>query len=617
MAVAKMELISIVGHVNALDAMVNACVKSGVFQPENTAALYPDLQEFLTVDGFNPYAAALAKLETALTRFRYPAGSVTEPTVLSDEDLFAYAEDFAGKLDGLNKRQTELAELYETQNQDIEQLEHFKGLDVELDAIIHCETIKVRFGRLPKESYEKLKFYDANPYVMFFPSKNDAGSEYYWGVYFVPLELSKQVDRIFSGLYFERMRVPDEVGTPEEILERLSAGRAESARQLREIRMEIQVFWESEKERCGKIYSRLRELDYNFKVRRYAVKYKDDYVMLAGWIPVRSKKAVCKALDGVAGIDYTLDKPEDTTAPPPVALRNPRLFKAFEFFVNMYGLPRYNELDPTFFVAVTYTLLFGIMFADVGQGLVVALAGWLLWRFKRMNIGRILIPCGLAAAVCGTVTGSVFGFETLLDPVYSTLFGWKQKPVEVMETKTVVGVIIAAVLLGILLVLVSILLNIYVSVKRRDYENAFFGPNGAAGFILLAAMTAGFGGGFIGWQLTGGLYNLLLIYIPLLLIFFREPLGRLAARKADWKPERWGEFVTQNFFELFEFMLSYLSNIVSFLRVSAFVLIHAGMMLAVFKIAGLFGPAGFAVTVIFGNLLVIGMEAVLVSIQVL
>ena len=108
-----------------------------------------------------------------------------------------------------------------------------------------------------------------------------------------------------------------------------------------------------------------------------------------------------------------------------------------------------------------------------------------------------------------------------------------------------------------------------------------------------------------------------LLVLPLLLMFLREPLGKLLARDPDWKPERMGEFIIQNFFELFEQLLSYLSNTMSFLRVAAFVLVHAGMMMAVFAIGGMFQTVGYTVAVIVGNALVMGMECVLVVIQIM
>ena len=235
-----------------------------------------------------------------------------------------------------------------------------------------------------------------------------------------------------------------------------------------------------------------------------------------------------------------------------------------------------------------------------------------LWMTIKATVVAVV-----GAVVFGLVFGSVFGFEHVLDPLYHALFGLEEKPIEVMNPSMTVNIILGAVLIGLFLIMVAMVLNIVSSLRRRDYESGLFGPNGIAGLVFYASLVAGLGGQFIGLHLISVPYVLALIVLPLLLIFLREPLGRLAAGDPDWKPEKWGEFILQNFFELFEIMLSYLSNTMSFLRVGAFVLVHAGMMMAVFAIAELFGPLGFTIAVIIGNALVMGMEALLVSIQVM
>ena len=109
-----------------------------------------------------------------------------------------------------------------------------------------------------------------------------------------------------------------------------------------------------------------------------------------------------------------------------------------------------------------------------------------------------------------------------------------------------------------------------------------------------------------------------LIVRPLLLMWLREPLAGLLTRRPDWKPESWGGYLIQSFFELFEALLSYFSNTLSFMRVGAFVLVHAGMMSAVFLMAQMpQSPVAYAVILILGNLLVLVMEALLVAIQVM
>ena len=339
---------------------------------------------------------------------------------------------------------------------------------------------------------------------------------------------------------------------------------------------------------------------------------------MAGWIPARDEKKFRLALDAVDSIEYTIESPDnDTHHSPPVKLRNPWLFKPFEFFVDMFGLPRYNEIDPTAFVALTYTLLFGIMFGDLGQGICVSVIGWLMWKYKKMAIGRILIPCGISAAIFGTVFGSVFGFEHVLDPVYHALLGLKEKPIEVMNPSMTGKVLLASAGVGLALIIVAMMLNVYSSIKRRDYVSGVFGPNGIAGILFYSSLVFGLIGQLSGVFRISIPYILLLIVLPLVLVYLREPLGRLLAREDDWQPESWGEYLLQNFFELFEMLLSYLSNTMSFLRVGAFVLVHAGMMMAVFTLAGLTSGAGYILIVVIGNIIVMGMEALLVAIQVM
>ena len=470
------------------------------------------------------------------------------------------------------------------------------------------------FDRLPKESFEKLKSYNDNPYVLFFPGTSD--QEYYWGVYFSPLDFAADVDRIFSSLYFERMRIPYANGKPEEVIAHLKEEQSETQKALDAVREEISSYWSGEQAVCQQVYTLLHQKSYFFDVRRFAARYKDKFI-LAGWIPKQEEKALSAALDAVDGIEYSFERPdEDAHHTPPVKLRNLSIFRPFEFFVDMYGLPRYTEVDPTPFVAITYTILFGIMFADLGQGLLVAAVGWLLWKFKRMAIGRILIPCGFSSAAFGTVFGSVFGFEHVLDPLYHALFGLEEKPIEVMNSDTTMLIIVASVILGLILIAISMIINIYSSLKRRDFENGVFGSNGLAGFVFYVSLVVGLGGQLLlDIPLLTAPYIIFLIALPLLLIFLREPLGKLMNHEQDWMPKKKGEFFVQNFFELFEILLSYLSNTMSFLRVGAFVLVHAGMMMAVFAIGDMFGPFGNTVAIVVGNALVIGMEAVLVAIQ--
>lgn len=620
MAVLKMKVISIIGRMADLDGVTAVCGDSCCFHPDNSLSFYSDTEKFSPITDENPYTEPLQRLTDAISgackQMELLPRDALSKLHYDKEEWGDYVSRFCEEFESLqNERAAAQAEVQDC-TRDIEETSHFTGLDLDLDAIHDCAYIKFRFGRLPKDSYEKLNHYHDNPYVMFFPCTSD--DIQYWGVYFTPVENAAEVDRIFSSLYFERVRLSELHSTPEHMVEDLQEKKKQAQEKIKSVDNRIEELWKKERKELQRVYSYLNRQSVYFSIRRYAARYNDNFI-LTGWIPAKREKSFCAALDKLEGVDYTLENAENELEhSPPVQLENKKPVRAFEFFVNMFGLPQYDELDPTPFVAITYVLLFGIMFGDVGQGICVSIVGALMWKFKQMALGKALIPCGISSAVFGLVYGSVFGYEHVLDPMYSALFGLSEKPIEVMEANTTIEIILAAVCIGIFLVLCAILINIICSLKRRKWESALFGPNGIAGFLFYGGIVVGFGGQLaFGWQIVTPVYIVLLIVLPLLVIMFAGVLGALVERKPDWKPESWGGYIVENFFELFEVLLGYASNTISFLRVGAFVLVHAGMMTMVFTLADMSSGIGYLLIVVLGNIIVMGMEGLLVGIQVM
>lgn len=117
---------------------------------------------------------------------------------------------------------------------------------------------------------------------------------------------------------------------------------------------------------------------------------------------------------------------------PPTKLKNPKLFKPFEMFVRMYGLPANDEMDPTMFVALTYTFIFGAMFGDVGQGFCLFAIGGILYLTKKINLAGIISVAGIFSMAFGFMFGSVFGFEDVIPALWL-------KPVEAMTNRHLSG----------------------------------------------------------------------------------------------------------------------------------------------------------------------------------
>jgi len=308
------------------------------------------------------------------------------------------------------------------------------------------------------------------------------------------------------------------------------------------------------------------------------------------------------------------------TQVPPTMLHNAWLFRPFEMFVEMYGLPNYHDLDPTPFVAVTFCLLFGIMFGDLGQGALLLIGGLLLEKIKHNRLAGIVGRAGLTSMIFGFLFGSVFGVETLLNPVHQSLFGVREKLFEVMDASATMPLLIGAVAIGAVLILMTMIINIYLNIKRKEMAEALFSQNGVAGFIFYGYIILFLIGMFMPDMLpfNPGSKPLMILFVgvPVVLFFMKEPLNGLMKGEGLTPHQGWGNFVLEEVFEVLEIILSFVTNSLSYLRVGGFVLSHAGMMLVVMTLVKMTGNAG-PVVFVLGNLFVMGLEGLIVGIQTL
>ena len=165
--------------------------------------------------------------------------------------------------------------------------------------------------------------------------------------------------------------------------------------------------------------------------------------------------------------------------------------------------------------------------------------------------------------------------------------------------------------------------NTVLNFRRHNLGEALFSVNGIAGIVFYGSLIAAAAGMFmLGINLFNPIYIICLIVLPLVLIFFKHPLSDLISGKKHGEKMSIGNFIIENFIDLFEACLSYLSNTMSFLRIGGFILSHAGMMLVVAQLAGTHEPGaeitvGTIITYIIGNLIVMGVEGLLVGIQIL
>ncbi|HSJ88987.1 MAG TPA: V-type ATPase 116kDa subunit family protein, partial [Anaerolineales bacterium] len=355
--------------------------------------------------------------------------------------------------------------------------------------------------------------------------------------------------------------------------------------------------------------------------------------VVVGWVPSADADSLMQRLKQISKEILIEARPVERTgnhANVPVALRNPGPLGAFELLVNTYARPRYEEVDPTALIAVTFPLLYGAMFGDVGHGLVLAAIGWLLSR--KTKLGGLLVACGLSGMIFGFLYGSIFGFEEILPnhPFFGQFF-W------LSPIHDVLSILRLAIGAGIVLLILAYLVNLYNAARSGNWGRFFFDSNGLAGlilylsFLVLLGYVASIlftGDSFIPKILITIGKNAVVVTIAQILFvvglflatIFSHPLQHWMETGHFEIEGGWGMFIIQSLAEVLEKFISMLSNTLSYVRVGAFAIVHAGFTGAVFVIARLLsggaeGGLAYWTTVVLGNLFVIGLEGFIVTIQ--
>lgn len=612
MSIEKMEFVNISGHTNDLNAVLVKLSDCGCFHIESASKVANKKSGYTAIKEDNPYTPLLKKLYEISARSGIDFKSMDYSDVEKDSlpVLDKYLTDVSNTLDEYKAAEKKAREQLSIHEQAMYQVDHLQGITADFQQIFHCEHIKIRMGRLPADSFAKLPYYDDKPFFFFHFSQEQ---EYYWGMYLVPVAYLDEVEEIFDNLYFERTHIPDFVhGDAETASSELHRMVEEDKKSIEESVKKLDEFMLLKTEKLCKIFSRLKTQHDNFDLRNKAVIVKNKF-HIVGFVPRSDSERFAGMFGNLDSVSVSLQHADmNGKIPPPIKLKNNWFSRPFSMFVEMYGLPSYNSINPTNFVAITYMLLFGIMFGDFGQGLVLAIFGALMGKLKKWQMGSIISRVGISGAIFGLLYGSVFGYEELLDPVYEKL-GISFLPLKVMNN--VAPILVATIALGVFLIIISILINIVSGIKNRDYENALFSNNGIAGLVFFGSILGGLVGTLLGIKVFSVPYVLLLIVLPLIMMFMREPLACLVRGKKYRMEGGVGDFIASNFFEVFEFLLSYVSNSLSFVRVGGFAISHASMMLVVMALANGMSATASPVMVVFGNIFVMGIEALLVCIQ--
>jgi len=592
--------------------------KRGVFHQIDSSYLG---LENLGPNSWQERAASYSNLERRIQLIMQNLNLSEEYSGTSDVDSISDLEPLQAAVDRIEaevkKTSDQLAAEKKTLEQlesQLHQLEPIADANVDVGALQKSNYLYSVLGIIPAENVSRLETSLSRIPHAFFTLREDPKRPVVWLL--GPRSSSDVIDRAVKSAYLNPLALPEEFeGTPAEINVSIRKAIETSTKKISELNAELAKLANTHKKE-------LQKLEWDVHVSRLIAdaiarfgQLRHAYVIV-GWVPSPDLADLTKRLKQASGeilIEATPILPAGHPSNVPVALRNPRSLSPFELLTNTYARPRYEEIDPTALIAVTFPLLYGAMFGDVGHGLMLALFGWYLSR--RTKLGSLLVICGISGMIFGFLYGSIFGFEDVLPHV-------------IKPSESILQILGIAIAVGIVLLNIGILLNLYNAIRARDWPRFFFDSNGLAGWILYLSFVVLFIQAVGKLILSRTIFPssvitlalVLMVLTTLLAVIFSEPLRHWMEGHRPLVEGSLVVFGVQAFFEMLEKYISMFSNTLSYVRVGAFAIVHAGFTSAVFVIARLVSGGtgvgiGFWVVVVLGNLFVIGLEAFIVFIQ--
>ncbi|MGD8497810.1 MAG: hypothetical protein PVG82_02820 [Chromatiales bacterium] len=255
--------------------------------------------------------------------------------------------------------------------------------------------------------------------------------------------------------------------------------------------------------------------------------------------------------------------------------------RPFEVFVRMWGTPGRAEVDPTGLLPLVVPLLFGYMFPDVGQGLVLMILAGL--GSRRWPALRFLVPCGLASVLFGFLFGELFGLHGVLEPLWL-------RPLD-----DPLRVLLIPLGFGAMLLLMGLVFT--------GIEAHWRGELGR--WLLADAAVLTF---YVGVPLTA--VHPPALPLPVVALIWYLIGSLLLARRGHLAD--FGASLGRLLHSVFDLAL----NTLSFVRVGAFALAHAGLSSAVVTLAErIDNPVGFALVLVVGNVVAMALEGLVVFVQ--
>ena len=549
----------------------------------------------------------------------------------------------------LGRRENETFEEQRKVEEALNEARAFANLDAPFSDLDQLSYLTLRIGRLDKRQQEELR-HNLRDRTVIIP----LGS----GDRFLAAASRKgrfALDSELKKMGFIPITIPEGYkGIPTELFSGLEERYDHTVERLKEI--------SKKKEELRNEYAAvLQSLAASYHMSAIAEQLKSRLVtthnayLLTGWVPQDMIRTMVEELETltegrIAVRAYSPEEVRDVKEgrkKVPVCLKHGAFVRGFQRVVFSYGAPLYGTIDPTPIVAFFFTFLFGLMFGDFGQGMVLFILG-LLTRPRRKQhaffskFGHFSIPLiavGISSMIMGALSGEFFAHkEILVGPTRAITAFLTGRPMDrilvLMPLHEEGGSIVKlfyffafTIAVGFLLNSAGLIINTANQFFLKNYEKAIFSKTGLSGIIFFwyaISIALRFSLSMARSDIFSfNLYwfDAAALIIPILGIFFGPAIWRMISGKSLVFPEGLLVFVIHGFVEILEIVSTYISNTVSFLRVGAFALSHAVLSYIIFRFSEevASAPAGTILSIIifvFGNLVIILLEGLIVAIQV-
>jgi V/A-type H+-transporting ATPase subunit I len=556
---------------------------------------------------------------------------VTQPTrtQVTAENWQALLESTSQQILVLKKEVDELNASLSSVQEKITQLNRIKDMltimdkmNVDLAAIEELKLIQITAATIPHKNFERLKT-ALNDFPLILHRSN-LTKENDFIFLSVPSKQGADVDKILKAHHAEIFSIPetlphDVAGALEEVNIRLKDDENKekvilaSLKKLGQENRDKLVSWKETTENILVLLNAEKKI---LQSGRLAT--------VEGFVPEKKFAALNEKVHDMLGEKAIVLQKEPVKAQdPPTSLSNNRFVKPFEQITKLYGLPHYDEIDPTPFMAITFPIIFGLMFGDMGHGLLLFVGGLTLFLLIKKNQGIkdvcwIMATCGIAATITGALYGEFFGKE-LFAPLWFSPFN------------NVFDFLIFSLYVGVTQIMFGLALEMANFLVNHNVKDAFLLSVPKMAFYLGAVYLISVYKLNIALWLSG---PVLLVVIPFILMVIAKPvyvaavnMSSMGSIKTQGKQEPEGEAkegaLGQSLFESGDVMTRLLSNSISYTRILALLMAHWALLLATYTVAGLIGGSSViglvisGIVIVGGNLLVIALEGLIVFIHTL